>query len=567
MQVVVTKNGDIITIPLSITNNGGEAATNVTTPIVAPSGLTFYSIIAGSGSYSAITGNWTIPSLPDAATGTLTIKAQVTDISKAPWTLVFESDADEVDLELENNVVEITVVDCSPYQTCIDSLAIGDTNLFNTNLDQDTSHTHDANSFNTEIHNVGSFIVNRGNQGTTDNFYRLSATGFTARGESGTNSTQLTVSSTQGTIDVDTASTEMIIRATSSGTDRVEMVIEDTVTGAQSLFQGDITRCLIVSTDASEQSQIIAEGNGTIRLDSTTGDYVLGDAIGGNLPPTDNALTDIIVIDSATGELHIRTVASLGIGVDTNWFTDDLTLAEPREHELDGNTLLISGTGAGSEFEVAIDDGSGSLSGFQVTEDSVVMSHLFNSGSEIRVDSSGGGDRVVLSSSDGIYNIAIAPSSGGSASPTTLLLARNAGTGNLESRSLGTMAAKELTINEYQVAEAVAAAAQGQTIVVVPASFNGMNLTAAIAAVHTLGASTGGETVDINILRRRAGANVSMLSTPITLNDLEYFAADGVIDAANDDVATGDVLSVSVVNAFDTTDPMGLTITLTFELP
>lgn len=122
------------------------------------------------------------------------------------------------------------------------------------------------------------------------------------------------------------------------------------------------------------------------------------------------------------------------------------------------------------------------------------------------------------------------------------------------------------TITEYDTNADVNTLAVGLKSIVIPASVNGYDLISATAGIYTLGASTGAETLAVNVLRRRAGANVSMLSTPITLIDTEYFQNDGVIDAANDDVATGDVLVLSILNSFDTTDAQGLTVTLVFGL-
>lgn len=100
----------------------------------------------------------------------------------------------------------------------------------------------------------------------------------------------------------------------------------------------------------------------------------------------------------------------------------------------------------------------------------------------------------------------------------------------------------------------------GVVAVTIPATYNGLNLTAAIASVHTKGITN---TTDIQLRRRRAGVNADMLSTKITIGD-EFFAADGVIDAANDDLATGDQIYCDVDAVHSGTAPLGLSITLTF---
>lgn len=75
------------------------------------------------------------------------------------------------------------------------------------------------------------------------------------------------------------------------------------------------------------------------------------------------------------------------------------------------------------------------------------------------------------------------------------------------------------------------------------------------ASVYTKGV-TG--TMDIQIRRVRAGATVDVLSTKVTVGD-EYTVADGVINAANDDLATGDLLFVDV-DTTHTTPAKGLSI-------
>lgn len=90
---------------------------------------------------------------------------------------------------------------------------------------------------------------------------------------------------------------------------------------------------------------------------------------------------------------------------------------------------------------------------------------------------------------------------------------------------------------------------------------NGYNLVNVVATVHDKGI-TG--TTDIQIRRRRAGADVDMLSTPVTIGD-EWFAQDGVINLTNDDVQTGDILYVDRDAIHSGTAPNGLSVRLEFE--
>lgn len=95
----------------------------------------------------------------------------------------------------------------------------------------------------------------------------------------------------------------------------------------------------------------------------------------------------------------------------------------------------------------------------------------------------------------------------------------------------------------------------------VPSTINGWKLVSVVASVHTKGI-TG--TTDIQVRRRRAGADVDMLSTKVTIGD-EYFASDGVINASNNDVNTGDQIYVDRDSIHSGTAPLGLSITLMFE--
>lgn len=92
---------------------------------------------------------------------------------------------------------------------------------------------------------------------------------------------------------------------------------------------------------------------------------------------------------------------------------------------------------------------------------------------------------------------------------------------------------------------------------------DGMNLISATAIVDDKGV-TG--TTDIQIVRKRGGVDTDMLSTVITLGD-EWFASDGVIDAANDDVATGDAITFDIDVIHSGTAPNGLYLVLVFQAP
>lgn len=99
----------------------------------------------------------------------------------------------------------------------------------------------------------------------------------------------------------------------------------------------------------------------------------------------------------------------------------------------------------------------------------------------------------------------------------------------------------------------------------VPAILSGFNLVAVAAQVQTAGTTN---TTDIQV--RNVTQAADMLTTKITIDSTEKdsstAAAAAVIDAANDDVATGDEIRIDV-DAVSTTPPKGLVVELTFQLP
>lgn len=99
----------------------------------------------------------------------------------------------------------------------------------------------------------------------------------------------------------------------------------------------------------------------------------------------------------------------------------------------------------------------------------------------------------------------------------------------------------------------------------IPEEYNGMNLIAVAATVYTAGTTN---TTDIQIRNKTQTAD--MLSTKITIDSTETdsstAATAAVIDTANDDVATGDVIAIDV-DAISTTPAQGLFVQLRFALP
>lgn len=116
-----------------------------------------------------------------------------------------------------------------------------------------------------------------------------------------------------------------------------------------------------------------------------------------------------------------------------------------------------------------------------------------------------------------------------------------------------------MTIAPFESDTAVATG-DGKVAWTVPAILNGIDLTAAIASIHTQG-SSGVTTVMVR--RRRSASDADMLSTGVTVDYNEDFAADATISGANDDINTGDRIYVDVDTA--ATGHLGLSVTLTFS--
>jgi hypothetical protein len=130
---------------------------------------------------------------------------------------------------------------------------------------------------------------------------------------------------------------------------------------------------------------------------------------------------------------------------------------------------------------------------------------------------------------------------------------------NLAGSDFGT---KDLQIEMFAANVAVSTG-DGNFAVTIPASLDGYDLVNAVASVHDKGI-TG--TTDVTIERWRAGAAVDMLSTAITIGD-EWFAQDGSINTANDDVITGDRIYINPDVIHSGTAPNGLSVVLEFRKP
>ncbi len=111
---------------------------------------------------------------------------------------------------------------------------------------------------------------------------------------------------------------------------------------------------------------------------------------------------------------------------------------------------------------------------------------------------------------------------------------------------------------------APAVVGDGAFLFAIPSDLNGLHLADAQAFVSTVGATSGGMTVQIE----NTTAAVDMLSTPITIDNGEFTsytaAVPPVVDTGNDQVSTGDILAVDV-DAIPGTGGEGLGVILSFD--
>jgi uncharacterized repeat protein (TIGR01451 family) len=113
--------GATVHFTVSVSNNGPDAATNVTVTDLLPAGLTFVSATPSQGTYDSTTGLWTIGTLPSLSVQTLSIAAQVVSGGVETNTAVI-SHADQFDPTTANNAATVTetpqqLVDLSVVKT------------------------------------------------------------------------------------------------------------------------------------------------------------------------------------------------------------------------------------------------------------------------------------------------------------------------------------------------------------------------------------------------------------------------------------------------------------------
>ena len=93
--------GDLITFTLTLTNNGPNRATNAQVSDPLPPSLVVQTAVPSQGTYDPVSGIWSVGTLANGATATLTITARVTTL--APEVNAAVASADQFDPDATNN--------------------------------------------------------------------------------------------------------------------------------------------------------------------------------------------------------------------------------------------------------------------------------------------------------------------------------------------------------------------------------------------------------------------------------------------------------------------------------
>ena len=129
---VTPAEGDIVTFEITVTNNGTAEATNVDLTDLLPAGLTATALNGGitQGTYDAATGLWTIGTLANGASATLTIEGTV-DAGQSGNVITNTTTAatgDQVDPSTDGDILEESVAVNTPVAdlVTVKTLASGD---------------------------------------------------------------------------------------------------------------------------------------------------------------------------------------------------------------------------------------------------------------------------------------------------------------------------------------------------------------------------------------------------------------------------------------------------------
>jgi uncharacterized repeat protein (TIGR01451 family) len=89
--------GETLTYTLTVTNSGPSDATGVDVVDTLPSGVSFYSATPSQGWYNSVTGSWTVGSVPDGGSATLTLVVTVDPSTRGTLSNTADVSGDETD--------------------------------------------------------------------------------------------------------------------------------------------------------------------------------------------------------------------------------------------------------------------------------------------------------------------------------------------------------------------------------------------------------------------------------------------------------------------------------------
>lgn len=235
------------------------------------------------------------------------------------------------------------------------------------------------------------------------------------------------------------------------------------------------------------------------------------------------------ILNAASGQILSLSVG----GVSKLYFNTDTWLVGAT---FDLQTYTLDGSAATLHFNEAV----------AMTATSTELNQLDG----VSVGGTGAGDIVTIDATQTLTSKTLTQPAIGDFTNATHDHSNAAGGGTLK---------QSVTIPVFDAGTAATTGEKG--IMVVPPHLNGLDLTNVIVGVWDKGVT--GST-DVGIYRSRGGTEVAMLSVEVTVGD-EWYAQDGTINTANDDVATGDILNVNVSAVHSGTAPNGLTVTLEFS--
>ena len=374
--------GDTVTFQIEVTNNGPDAATNVSLIDQLPAGLTYVSDTGAGGVYDPVTGLWSIGTLASGATATITISATV-NVGEGGNTITNITTAatgDQPDPSTAgDDLVESVVVNDAADLVTVKTLASGDA----------TPAEGDTVTFQIEVTNNGgaqatnvslidalpaglTYVGDTGAGGTYDPTTGLWSIGTLNVGDTATITISATVDAGQGgnTItNITTAATGDQMDPSTAGDDLDESVIIDNTTdlvtvktlasGDATPSEGDIVTFLIeVTNNGTAQATNVSltdllpagltptANNGTGGLggtyDPTTGLWTIGTLNVGDTATL--ILEGTVDVGQAGMTITNFTTAATGDQPDPTNAGDDLV------ESVDVNTLIFAEIGAAKQL-------------------------------------------------------------------------------------------------------------------------------------------------------------------------------------------------------------------------